>query len=210
MAMRRKILMAAVALAAWIAEDLYVPRHHDLRSFDPERVAVLETGMWRSYYEHRALALFTELTQLLRQEYGMPFWRSALAGFHAAKAAEVFQRGHNRAEYEHALPDLVAYYDLVLRTSASSFDVEAVSRLELEWWIVHRERDRHPPGALEASLAALQSAIYHVPAERFRDHAQARAEAMAVRDTKADAPDWARIDGLLARSWSALHAEVNR
>jgi len=208
--MRRQILIVAFVAAAWIAEDLYVPRHHDLRSFDPVRVAALETDMWRSYYDHRAFALFTGLTELLRHEYGMPFWRSALAGYHAAKAAEVFQRGHNRAEYERALPDLAAYYRLILRTGATTFDVDAVSRLELEWWIVHRERDRNPPGALEASLAALQAAIYHVPAERFAEHAKARAEAMVVRDTKAAAPDWARIDDLLARSWSALHAEVNR
>jgi hypothetical protein len=52
----------------WIAEDLYLPRPHDLGSFDPVRVASLETAMWRSYYDHHAFDLFNELTQLLRRE----------------------------------------------------------------------------------------------------------------------------------------------
>jgi hypothetical protein len=205
--------LVLAVLAVWIAEDVYVPRYHDLRSFDAAGVASLETAMWRSYYDHRAFDLFLELTQLLRQEYGMPFWRSALAGYHAAKAAQVFQRGHNRSEYELALPDLLAYYNLVLRTSASAFDLNAVSRLELEWWIVHRESARRAPGDLESALARLQAEIYKLPVDRFAEHARARAQAMVVRDTKAEsglaASDWKQIGELLALSWSSLHGQVN-
>lgn len=207
------ILAVPAILTVWIAEDLYFPRHHDLRRFDPARVASLETAMWRSYYDHHAFELFTELTQLLRQEYGMPFCRSVVAGYHAAKAAEVFQRGHSRGEYERALPDLVAYYHLILRSSASAFDPDAVARLELEWWIVHRERDHFPPRDLEVALSRLQAEIYQLPFTGFAEHARARARAMQIRDTQADtgltASDWARIDELLTRSWAALRAEVN-
>src|SRR4051794_26043946 len=82
-----------VGIATWIFVDLYRPVHHDLRRFDPVEVGHLETWMWRSYYDHERFSLFADLKKLLRTQYDMPFWRSILMGFHAAKAAVVFQRG---------------------------------------------------------------------------------------------------------------------
>jgi hypothetical protein len=89
------------------------------------------------------------------------------------------------------------------------FDVKKVGAAELEWWIVHRERDRHEPGDLEASLAELQSLIYQQPAARFGEHAKARAEAMLLRDASPGEPDWGRVGALLDRSWVALQLSVH-
>ena len=55
------------------------------------------------------------------------------------------------------------YYGLIHKASATPFAVERVAALELEWWIVHRQRDRHAPGDLERALAELQAAIYSRP-----------------------------------------------
>jgi hypothetical protein len=112
--------------------------------------------MWRSYYGHKPLALFGELVELLRDQYHVPFWRACAGAYYAAQAAVVFQRGHDRGEYERALPDLKRYYSIVRRGSDAPFDrgsdapfdVEKSAQLELEWWIVHRERDRREPGGL--------------------------------------------------------------
>jgi hypothetical protein len=71
----------------------------------------------------------------------------------------VFQHGRDRSDYRKALPDLVDYYGLIRRASATPFEVQRVAELELEWWIVHRERERHPAGQLERSLAYLQAAV---------------------------------------------------
>jgi hypothetical protein len=96
-------LIASGALTLCIGVDMLYPTRTDFRAFDAHDVAALETRMWRSYYEHRAFALFSELPELLQREYGMPFWQSNLAAYHAAKAAVIFQRGHNRTEYlEHS------------------------------------------------------------------------------------------------------------
>ena len=94
------------------------------------------------------------------------------------------------------------------------YDVDKVARLELEWWIIHRERSHHPPGDLERSLAELQAEIYHVPIEKLMEHGRLRAEAMIIRDTKAEAggvteADWARIGELLRVSWRSLLNAVN-
>jgi hypothetical protein len=139
----------------------------------------------------------------------------------------VFQRGHNRGEYERALPDLMEVarlrsavdresdYMIVRRRSDAPFDVEKSAQLELEWWIVHRERDRRDPGDLARALAGLQAEIYLCPQDRLVAHAKARAEAMLIRDTRAadggvTEPDWERIGVLLDASWVSLQTAVSQ
>ncbi|HST50697.1 MAG TPA: hypothetical protein VLJ61_01705 [Pyrinomonadaceae bacterium] len=214
---RRLLFVVAalvVALAAWVAYDLYAPRRTSLREFDPDEVARLETEMWRSYYSRQRVRLFNEMAQLLRKQYRLPLWRSNAVAYRAAKAAFVFKDGHSRADYERALPDLLSFYKSIREVSDTDFDPERAARLELEWWIVHRERAAHAPGDLDRALASLASEIYRVPAERLMEHARLRAEAMEIRDSKAEQggvteQDWKRIDELLQQSWRSLHAAVN-
>jgi len=203
--MRSKKWIAALALCAaligWVVWDLAAPARGNLYEFDAHAVARMETAMWRSYYDHHSVRLFGELATLLRTQYHLSFWGSWLGAYHAARAAVVFQRGHERSDYERVLPDLVAFYKLIRGASDIPFDVNRASRLELEWWIIHRQRGADLPRA----LADLQAEIYQVPAERFALHAQARADAMLLRDAGGD---WQRIGALLDTSWSALRAAV--
>jgi hypothetical protein len=203
-----------VALLVWAAYDLYAPRRTSMREFDADEVARLETAMWRSYYSRQRVKLFNEMTELLRTQYRLPLLRSNAVAYRAARAAFVFKDGRSRADYERALPDLVSFYQSIRAVSDTDFDVGRAARLELEWWIVHRERRRHAPGDLPRALADLQAEIFRLPAERFAEHARLRAEAMTIRDDKADAggvteEDWRRIDELLHQSWRSLHAAVN-
>src|SRR5262249_16197995 len=66
----KMIILAVLALAlAWLGYDLYGPRSSKLRDFDPNEIARLETGMWRSYYAKDRVKLFTQLAELLRSQY---------------------------------------------------------------------------------------------------------------------------------------------
>lgn len=211
---RRLVIVILVAALAWVAIDLYGPRASSLRDFDPNEVARLETAMWRSYYDRERVQLFTQLAETLRTQYHLPFVRSNAVAYHAAKAAFVFKDGRQRADYEKALPDLMNFYAAIRHVSDAPFDVERAAKLELEWWIIHRERRRHAPGELERALAELPAEVYHVPVERLMEHARWRAEAMTIRDTKAAADgvseeDWARIEELLRASWQSLWKAVN-
>ncbi len=148
------------------------------------------------------------------RQYNLPFIRSNTVAYQAARAAFVFKGGHNRQEYERALPYLVSFFASVCKVGEIPFDVGRAAHLELEWWIVHRERDKHQSGDLADALAALSSELYQMPAQRFTEHARLRAEAMIIRDTKADKGrvsegDWARIDELLHASWRSLFDVVN-
>lgn len=208
------LVVALVALGGWIAYDFARPHRTDIRRFDPDEVARLETAMWRAYYSRERLKLFNEMSELLRQQYGFTYWKSQQVAYHAARAAFVFKDGRSRADYERALPDLVNFYTSLREATNSDFDVERAAQLELEWWIVHRERARHAPADLPRALADLASEIYRVPPARLAEHAEARAEAMRIRDDEAaaggvTADDWARIDALLHASWRSLHQAVN-
>ena len=170
--------------------------------------------MWRSYYGHQPVRLFIQLVNTMRSQYHLPFWRACQAARHAARAAVVFQRGHNRSDYEKALPDLQDYYAIVRRSSDRPFPVDTAARLELAWWIVHRERGLAAPHDLEHALAALQAAIFQRPESLFEEHARLRSDAMLLRD-RAQANggvsdrDWQRIAALLDASWVSLQRSLN-
>jgi len=214
---KKRVLLLCVlvlfAISAWVLYDLYAPRTAHLREFDADEVARLETAMWRSYYEKERVQLFNQLSKLLRTQYDMPLIRSNQVAYYAANAAFVFKEGKQRADYEEALPDLVKFYQSLRNISDIPFDADRAARLELEWWIIHRERAKHPPGDLGHALAELQAEIYRIPIERLQEHGRLRAEAMTIRDTKADTggvteADWAKIDELLHQSWRSLAVAV--
>jgi hypothetical protein len=209
-------VLAAVAAggAGWAAAELVRPRRTDIRVFDPDEVARLETAMWRSYYDRRRLPLFGQLVSLLRGQFHLqPLRAVALAGL-AARAAATFQVGASHHDYRRALPDLERYYAGIRSVSEVPFDPRRAAALELEWWIVHREVDDHPPGDLEAALAELAAELYRVPAERLWAHAARRAEAMTIRDRTSRREvgvlddDWDRIEAVLWVAWKALADEV--
>lgn len=207
------LLLVVILAAAYIAFDLLAPRESKMRDFNPNEVARLETAMWRSYYDRKQVALYNQLTELLRSQYNLPLVRSNVVAYEAARAAFVFKDGHNRADYEKALPNLISFYKSIRKVSDIPFEIDRAARLELEWWIIHRERKAHKPGDLDRALAELAAELYRVPIERAMEHARLRAEAMTIRDNKAEnggvtEKDWAKIDELLHESWRSLKQVV--
>lgn len=118
----------------------------------------------------------------------------------------------NRSDYTKALPSLERYYAQLNNLSARPFDVNRAARLELEWWIVRRERDRHPPSEWAQLLADLAGELYHLPSSRFREHARLRVKSMLYRDARngrMTESDWQHVRQVLEESWKALYKKVN-
>lgn len=215
---RFKILLALavfVAFLTWLAIDLYGPWSADLRRFDSNQVADFETAMWRSYYDKQPVKLFWQLGHMIRTQYHVPFFRSNIMAYQAARAAFVFKRGRGRADYQQALPYLESYFDALKRIGKLPFDTRTIAKLELEWWIIHRERDKYPPEALGNAIARVAAELYRIPPERVAEHGRLRAEAMVLRDSLAQAglvseADWLRITHLLRASWQSLAKAVHR
>ncbi len=210
--MRRKLLLTLLfILLGWILIDLFIPRHTDLRQFDPAAVARLDTDMWRSYYERKPLKLLAQSAQLLREQLHAPFWRSFVIAYHAAKAAFIFKDGKTRADYAHALPDLEAFYGAIGQLSNTPINKTQTARNELEWWIIRRERSRHDPTEWAALQARIAADLYHVPATFCAEYGRLRTEAMLFRDARDEAiteVDWQHIHALLSQSWQSLARAV--
>jgi hypothetical protein len=109
----RGAAFSILLLGIWVILDLTVVPKSSLREFDPQSVARLETGMWRSYDAKERVSLFTEMAELLRTQYHFSSLRSYLGAYYAARAAVVFQRARKRPEYELALPPLRRFYGMI-------------------------------------------------------------------------------------------------
>lgn len=213
-AMRRALLMILAVFLVYGGVDVFWPLQRDLRQFDPAAVAKLETKMWQSYYAQQRATLFFELAEMLRTQYQFPWLRSYLGAYHGATAAFLFKEGQQRADYEKALPALQAYFGLIRNTGRVDFDVRRAAALELEWWIVHRDRARYPSGALGRACAEASAFVYQVSADSTLVHGQLRAAAMSILDTRAESgsvteADWTNIESLLRRSYQALRRALS-
>lgn len=165
--------------------------------------------MWRSYYDRRPVKLFFELTEMLRTQYHFPWLRSYLGAYYATKAAFVFKDGKQRGDYEKALPTLESYFTTIHRTGNIDFDVKNAATLELEWWIVHRQREHYGKAALDTACANAAAAIYLVSPDSTFEHGRLRADAMVIRDVQAagdgvSEEEWAEIDQLLRACYQSL------
>lgn len=215
--LRKKIFKAIgiffLLLFVWIMIDVYKPVQNDMRIFNPKELALMDQKMWRSYYDKKVLLLYLQLAKTLRTQYKIPFFRSYLIAFYAAKAAFVFKKGKNRNDYKKALPELLIFFKAIRQCSIQSFEPQQVAVLELEWWIVHRQRDKYTLQDLENVLAETAAAIYQIPAEKLTTYARLRAEAMHIRDNQAEKgklseADWQKIYKLLIGSWISFQQAV--
>jgi hypothetical protein len=90
---------------------------------------------------------------------------------HAARAAFVFKKGHNRDDYEKALPALEKYYGEIHRLSKDGFDINQAAKTELEWWIVHRDKRQYSYHDLQLALQKNAAALYSMPDTVFGQYA---------------------------------------
>ncbi|GAB3690921.1 hypothetical protein GCM10027592_08560 [Spirosoma flavus] len=210
--MKRVIFIALfLLLIGWVLTDLLFSHKVDLRHFDADEVGRLDGVMWRSYYERKPLRLFWQSAELIRKQVQAPFWRSFVIAYHAAKAAFVFKDGTSRTEYNRALPDLEAFYGAIGKLSQQPMNVAKTAKNELEWWIIRRERDRHPPAEWAQIQAHTVADLYQISPASCAEYAQLRTEAMLFRDQRGNAiteQDWQHIDALLKKSWRSLAEAV--
>jgi len=177
------------------------------RSFDPVRLGQQETTAWASYYRHERVTLLRAAVGMVRTGFGTDPLRTVIGAFHVLRANQLW------APYPDNDPDgarasMRRFYGLVNRHLELTLDPVRASRLEVEWWRLHREH-QHDPGvsadALIQSLVDLYSYVYDVPADTVRDAARFRVEAMAHSD--AWVANGCRLDDpLLARERLALVA----
>ncbi len=209
-ASRRRVALAgaAVLLAAIGYLVLRAPEPRgSMREFDPSRLANLETRMWQAYYEKENARLFGLLVVMLREQYHYSWSVALREAFHLARAAARF--GNATSNYERVLPDLEAAYATVRDWERARFDSRSVARAELAWWVARRIPGHNAPEHVGEMIAEEYALLYDVPKPSVMSAGLLRAQAGALRDATASAPDWMVIETLLDRSYSDLHRALH-
>ena len=185
-----------------------------IRTFDPARVARLETENWEAYYQKRWGRLLQVSVGLVQEAFGLNLWQ-ALQGAYLVGRAEIAAAPFPDNDVPKAEAYMRRFYGMVKRIHHEDFDVEQAARLEVNWWVVHRQyfgqADSQP---LVEALIDLYAATFRLPRERVRDAAHWRAEAMRysdqwVNESKASgSPLLAQVEAELLKSYTALRAAV--
>ena len=196
----RAALVLAIAAAFALAFALTPPRGpRSLRQFDPDRLASLEIRIWQADVSRQQLRHVSLVAAMVRQRYHYSWAMAALEAWRLERAASAFDR---RTDGE-ALSDLETAYEALRAWTGAGFDPRAVARAELAWWQARRVpgNNAEPIGAL---IADEYAQLYDSSRERMAAAALLRAQAMALRDAHAAAPDWSAVTRLLQESWREL------
>ena len=184
-------------------------------SFDADRLATLETRMWKAYYRRQPARLFGWLVFALREQARASWPTALVASVLLTRAAAGFAKA--TGDYDRYAADIArAYRRLGL---PANVDAEAVARRELRWWVVRREIGLAAGDAAGDAITRLYAAIYEVPEPTVAQAGRLRGLAAEVRDRGAtDDPDgpkgsgrayWPEVARLLRDSYRSLKAAVS-
>jgi hypothetical protein len=92
---------------------------------------------------------------------------------------------------------------------SAGFDPGDVARAELAWRVARRIPGRNGPEQVGDLIADEYAMLYETSRADVLESARLRAEAAALRDQEAAAPDWARTGGMLTDSYAHLHRALH-
>lgn len=182
--------------------------------FDPDRLAALETGMWKAYYRRQPARLFGLLVKGLHEQAHASWPRALASSIFLTKAAVGFAR--SSGDYDRFGPTIARGYRIL--GLPDDVDLDAVASNELRWWVVRREIGLAAGAAAGDAITATYAALYRIPPEKVEEAGRLRGLAAEVRDRgAADDPDgatgpgtayWPEVARLLRDSYRSLHAAL--
>lgn len=183
--------------------------------FDADRLATLETRMWKAYYRRRPARLFGWLLLGLREQTGVAWPTALAASVLLTRAAAGFARADG--DYDRFAPDIGRAYRLL--GLPDDVDADEVARRELRWWVIRREIGLAAGSAAGDAITSLYAAIYKVAPGVVADAGRLRGEAAEVRDrgaaadlegaTGAGRDYWPEVARLLRASYRSLKTAVS-
>jgi hypothetical protein len=158
-----------------------IPGRSPLTAFDPETVGRAEQQAWAAYYLHRWPTLFDLMLRMTRGAFGLSLPQAVYAAYLNTCAQIVWSR--QGAQDGLAEEYMRRFYASVKEPTGGRYDVDTAAKLEVQWWAVHRNRDRYPDhSALARALADSYAEVYQLPAARLLPAGEARATAMDLSD----------------------------
>jgi hypothetical protein len=177
---------------------------------NPRRLAQLESGGWRAYYDRDWLRLITLMVELNQEQFHIPFPLSVVAAFHVARGSAAWAPVDN--DPAEVRSHFVRYYRMARRWSGLQFSPRRAAELEIAYWIEHRRMSGKPDKTsfIEA-MTALHAELFGLPLDRVRDSAEWRVRANSTVDlitsgTSTDPEaDWAKLEDELCECYRSIN-----
>lgn len=154
-----------------------VPR----RLFDPRKVAYYETRNYVNYYLRRWPALTYVSISLVKELFDLSLGQAVYAASLMARAE--FAHAPKNHDLTRVKKYIGLFYAFIRRIHDESSDLDEVTRWELEWWAIHRERfgqENNLP--VVDALTNVYAALFQVEPARVREAAFYRAQAILFSD----------------------------
>ncbi|MBV9172652.1 MAG: hypothetical protein JOZ81_21480 [Chloroflexi bacterium] len=181
---------------------------------DAERIARLEAGGWRAYYDREWPRLIKLIVQLNQEQFHIPFPLSVVAALHVARGSAAWAPvDHDEANVR---KHFRRFYRMARRWSGLTFDPIHAADLEVNYFAEHRRLiGRADKTTFVEAMAALHSELFGLPIERMVESARWRVEANNTVDTITDGSsrdpdaDWAKLESELRECYRSIQRELD-
>jgi len=195
-ALKRLLILAVLIVAVYC----FWPRSPSLSSFDPERMAELQSGIWKDAAAKKSRELVFPLYETYERQYRLPPVSSLKLAFDTARALNIFYTAPDAADQEKALLPLQTVFTTLKNETKSKFDANAVARLELMTWSLRADR------AKRAQLTSAWSELIGMVHGCSAADALPAAKKFAVAAKLADEEKWDEARKSCSEAWSAVKA----
>ncbi|HEY5822196.1 MAG TPA: hypothetical protein VIT20_09485 [Propionibacteriaceae bacterium] len=171
-----------------------------MRALDPVKVGTAECRAWAAYYRRDWPRVLTGALGMVWHGFGLDPGRTLLAAWYVLRANQ-FWAPFPDNDPDAARRQMARFYRLVDRAGRVSVDPVVAADLEVSWWQVHRQRQRHAAvtdTALVGALVDLYAYVYRTEPDAVRPAARLRVEAMELSDAWVAAG--CRVDDPLLRA----------
>jgi hypothetical protein len=188
-----------------------------LRSFDPVKLGSLETELWVTYYRRQWARFLVASLRVVHGTFGMNWLRTCHGAWLVLRANQLW--APKPGDPDGARRCMTRFYALLLLTHGEPADPARAARLEVDWWVAHREHQYAAgsgDGPLVTALARLYAYLYNTDEAAVRPAAQHRARAMDISDRwvargrEPGSPHIAEERDELIRCYAALLGAVHR
>ncbi|WP_347354918.1 hypothetical protein [Intrasporangium sp.] len=157
---------------------------HSPRSFDAVALGRLETDAWVGYYRRDWVRTLRSIVGMVDEGFGLGPWATWVAAWHVLRANQAWAPVPDN-DPEAARAAMRRFYRLLHARSDLDFEPDRAATLEVEWWRIHRARQRDDAADradLERALVDLYAHVYGVPRGSLHEAARWRVEAMDLSD----------------------------
>lgn len=183
--------------------------------FDPDRLAYLEVGGWRAYYDRKWPRMLRFMLLMMREQFGLSWPRAVQSAYYMVRASAAWAPvDHDTRAVRHNLRKF--YRTVVKHGSGYRFDPVRAAELEFRYWDAHRRLSGRPDsekGPLVQSFVDLHAELFGLPPAAVKASAVGRARSTdtvdlitSKRSTNVEG-DWRRAEKYLREAYRSLAAQ---